>query len=408
MDRPGRDRAGSVGDIDADALIDLASDDWAWALVHLRTVLGEMDEAALGADGLRLRGLPAGRLAGGPDRDELCRFIVDDDQARRWLIQRLEAAPDIPMSVARAVGLPTLDEGEEPPKTDDTSDDGEGAAAEKLTQLRQRLRTVRAERDEQRRRAEGAEARARRLEQERDQQAVARTKAEHKITELEQTLGAAADERQRAVERERRRAAAQVADLEAQLTKLRRDAERRRDRDRQAEQAPRHASPLQSPSRGPKVVPESSGVVPGRPSRLPDDVDPSTREFAELLLDRGRLVLVDGYNVTLRHRADLALAEQRRWLVQLAGTAAQRRGLRLEIVFDGADGPAQSATGRTPRNVRVRFTPEGITADDEIVLAVEATDEPVVVVTDDVELAGRVRAADADVLGADPFVWAVR
>jgi predicted RNA-binding protein with PIN domain len=76
------------------------------------------------------------------------------------------------------------------------------------------------------------------------------------------------------------------------------------------------------------------------------------------------------------------------------------------VVFDG-----ERAGGGRPlagtREVEVRFTHAGITADDEVVLAVEATDEPVLVVTDDRELQLRVRASGADVVGTGPFLWAV-
>jgi rRNA-processing protein FCF1 len=56
--------------------------------------------------------------------------------------------------------------------------------------------------------------------------------------------------------------------------------------------------------------------------------------------------------------------------------------------------------------VSVVFTPTGVTADDEIALAVQATDEPVVVVTDDRELRDRVRPHGADLLRVDPFLGA--
>ena len=55
----------------------------------------------------------------------------------------------------------------------------------------------------------------------------------------------------------------------------------------------------------------------------------------------------------------------------------------------------------------MRFTGAGVTADDEIVLAVEGTDEPVAVVTDDRELSARVAVAGADVIGTTSFLGVV-
>ncbi|MCC5947677.1 MAG: NYN domain-containing protein [Nitriliruptoraceae bacterium] len=143
----------------------------------------------------------------------------------------------------------------------------------------------------------------------------------------------------------------------------------------------------------------------GRPSRLPAEVVAGTTEAARLLLHRGRRVLVDGYNVTKQHQGSLTLEGQRAWLVRLLATLVARRGVAPTIVFDGQ----VSSGGRPPmgaREVAVVFTPAGITADDEIVLAVDATDEPIVVVSDDRELVARVRALGADVLDTRSFLGA--
>jgi predicted RNA-binding protein with PIN domain len=79
--------------------------------------------------------------------------------------------------------------------------------------------------------------------------------------------------------------------------------------------------------------------------------------------------------------------------------------VRPVVYFDGEEaGGGRPRTGT--REVEVRFTPAGITADDELVLAVEATDEPVLVVTDDRELRARLLASGADVIGTAPFLWA--
>src|SRR5690606_19414550 len=101
------------------------------------------------------------------------------------------------------------------------------------------------------------------------------------------------------------------------------------------------------------------------------------------------------------------LAAQRDWLVGLLARLAARYRVRPTVYFDGA----QASGGRPPaggRAVEVRYTAAGLTADDEIVFAVEAMEPrtPVLVVTDDRELAGRVAALRADVIGTGPLVWA--
>ncbi|MFP4312668.1 MAG: NYN domain-containing protein, partial [Nitriliruptoraceae bacterium] len=125
-----------------------------------------------------------------------------------------------------------------------------------------------------------------------------------------------------------------------------------------------------------------------------------------LLLGAGRLVLIDGYNVTRTHRDDLDLEGQRTWLVQRCVTAAASLRIRPVVVFDGQRAGTSRPTAAR-QQVEVRFTPAGISADDELVLAVEATDEPVVVVTDDRQLRDRVRASGADVVGTLAFLGVV-
>ena len=74
------------------------------------------------------------------------------------------------------------------------------------------------------------------------------------------------------------------------------------------------------------------------------------------------------------------------------------------VIFDG-DGPAGSR--RDTAGVEVRFTAAGTTADDEIVFAVAATADPVLVITDDAELRARVRAEGGNVLGTVHLLGAI-
>ena len=92
--------------------------------------------------------------------------------------------------------------------------------------------------------------------------------------------------------------------------------------------------------------------------------------------------------------------------MQLLATAALQRRVRPVAVFDG-ERASVARPAVAGREVEVRFTPAGITADDELVLAAEATDEPILVVTDDRELQGRVRASGVDIAGTREFLEAL-
>jgi hypothetical protein len=284
-----------------------------------------------------------------------------------------------------------------------------GRARAEADRARDRLREVRDERDAARRRAEGAEGRAAAAEAELAALRAEVASLEAARTRLLDDLAAAEADRRRAVEREARRQTAEVERLRAELAALRRAEEEQRlveqRRVEARQQARRQAVRAQSEARREAQAERGTKVRPGRPSVLPSGIAPDTTEAADALLHAGRLVLVDGYNLTLQHRSDLALEAQRTWLTQLLSNLAARRRVRPVVVFDG-----ERAGGGRPwtggREVEVRFTPSGITADDELVLAVEATDEPVVVVTDDRELRARLLASGADVIGTAPFLWA--
>jgi outer membrane murein-binding lipoprotein Lpp len=384
----------------------LDADRWARVLGHVRAVLSGLPTDELGVEGARLAAMPTSRLSGGRGMRSLCDWLAASPVALARLAQRLETAGEeslledlrVEESGADAVGAHgtadahgPADARRAPPPADSSARD------------RDRLRKTRQDRDAALRRAEGAEARAQRL-------AAQVETLEARIGVLEQALDDArtaledADrERARAVERERRRQDARIVQLETQIVELRRVEDERRAAARRARDRERDATASPTPSPAPSTPPPSR-VVPGRPTRLPDGMHPDTREAADLLLDRGRLVLVDGYNVTKQHRPAATLEEQRAWLVQLLATAVARRGIRPTVLFDGERAGGAPAA----RGVQVRFTDEGVTADDEIVLWVEATDEPVVVVTDDRELTERVRESAADVLATAPFVWAIR
>jgi hypothetical protein len=231
------------------------------------------------------------------------------------------------------------------------------------------------------------------------------------LSTLRRQLDEASRDRDRAVERERRRRDAEVRDLTDTIAALRRaehdrhveerrrdEAARQRDARERADAARRQAEARDA------AAPRR--LVPGRPSQLPAGVLPGTTEHADVLLPPGRLLLVDGYNVTKQHQPTLELEGQRAWLVRTLATLAARRRVRPKAVFDGEGSGSRPASGS--REVEVVFTPAGVTADDELVLTVEATDEPVTVVTDDRDLTARLVAAGADVVRTVPFVGVTR
>ena len=186
------------------------------------------------------------------------------------------------------------------------------------------------------------------------------------------------------------------------------------------------AAGVVEPARTPGTLVERAPIGPGRPKgararlrearpsrvavTLPGGVLADSVDAAlHLLRVRGVLVVVDGYNVAKLGWPDLALAEQRRRLLDAMDEVVVRHGTRVQVVFDAA---SADALGRhTPRRLaRVAFSPAGVLADDVIVDLV--TDLPsgqaVVVVTNDNELRIRVRRHGANVLASEQLLGAAR
>jgi hypothetical protein len=227
---------------------------------------------------------------------------------------------------------------------------------------------------------------------------------EQQVAVLEAALAEAREEVTQAVARAERRAAARIEDLERALAAERSSLEelrRERDRDRSALEA------LRTELEGLRTRPTVGSVRPaasGRPLVLPDELDPDTTEAARWLLAGASTLLVDGYNVSLGLQPGRPLVDQRRWLVERLRPIAARGGAVPVVVFDG-DG--QGSMQRDRSGVEIRFTASGTTADDEIVFAVAATADPVLVITDDGELQRRVRAEGGNVLGTVHLLGAI-
>jgi hypothetical protein len=389
--------AGATPPVTEAGLRALDADDWARVLPVARRVLADLEPAEDAEAVERLRALPTGRLVGGAARRDLCRVLLADAPRRRRLLELLEEAGELERLAPRLTGPA----GSAPPQ--DTT--GRRRAADdraRRARDQERLRRLRQERDQTRRQADGARARAEAAERDAADAREEAAALRHELATAREALERAAEERRRAVDRERRRGQTGIEQLRREL----RDA--RRELDGAAARAAASAVPPQErpgPTSPAPRMPRRR--IAGRPSRLPDTVAWDTAEAVDLLLEAGREVLVDGYNVTRRHRPSLGLEAQRDWLVRRLATLAAQRRVRPVVVFDGERG-SSSRPGAGAREVQVRFTPAGVSADDELVFAVEAmpSDQPVVVVTDDRELAERLRALRADVVGTAPFLWA--
>ncbi|MBW3657674.1 MAG: NYN domain-containing protein [Actinobacteria bacterium] len=387
-------------------LLAIPPDDWAWLLVRVRRGLHDLDDALVTAELQRLRSSPASRLAGGRMRQALAAALAGGGPA--WHAVAEAVAADAPPDRLR-----WLVDGTRPPPATSRRRTRPPAAASRddaeLRRAKERARELRSELEEARRQLAGAEARAdaldARLQATSTELDDVRARADELATELATVRG----EQAGLVERERRRSERRIAELERELQDVRRRDETRREerarearaRDVAAQRSREEAAAAERRRRQP-----AARVRPGRPTVLPKGVAAGTREEADALLGPGRLVLVDGYNVTLSRGGQLSLEEQREWLIRVLAGLASRRRVRPQVVFDGRGEGSGGRPGDAARGVTVVFTPSGVTADDEIALAVQATDEPVVVVTDDRELRDRVRPHGADLLRAEQFLRA--
>lgn len=392
----------AVGD-----LLAVPPDDWAWLLPHLRASLDALDETVVDARVKRLRSSPASRLAGGRVRRELCELIAAGGPVWWDLATRLDELI-LPEPLGFLTGRPVAPGPNAPTDADpDQAPPRPAEATEADRRLRERARKLKEQRDEARRRAAGAESRAELLSSQLDELRSELDGLRGERDGLEAQLAESRREVGRVAERERRRRDARVEELEAELREIRRRQEQereeraRRRREKEAEEV--NAARARESKERRRGEPKQR-LIPGRPTRLPRGVVPDTTQEVDLLLGPGRLLIVDGYNVTITHRSNLSLEEQRVWLVRHLATLAASRKVRPEVIFDGRD------LGVTPRRIDgsrgvvVRFSLEGVTADEEIELAVSATDEPIVVVTDDRELRDRLRPHGVDLVRTTPFL----
>lgn len=117
------------------------------------------------------------------------------------------------------------------------------------------------------------------------------------------------------------------------------------------------------------------------------------------------VAIVDGYNVAKLGWPHLALIEQRECCIDALEELARRFGTDVRMILDGADVVGASARRRL---IRVQYSPAGVIADDVIRSAVAALplSTPVVVVTNDREIANDVRPLGVNVLSSDTLLAA--
>lgn len=372
---------------------------WADLLPHLRAALQAVADEALTPGLRRLRAAPTKRLRDGRVRRDLQRALADGGAL--WVAFRERLVAD---STAARQWVEALVAEEQPMVvTDDGATARDGDPAERL---KERARSLKRERDELARQVDGANARAAAAERARDDALIELETLRAELERRTSEVAAAQDAERAAADRANRRRDREVADLQEQLRDARRalDEARRDASDAREALARAGERPAASAAAEQSVV---SQLLPGRPSVVPDDVTPGTTEYARALLPRGRQVIVDGYNVTRTHRADLPLAEQRDWLVGLLSAAAARHGIDVTVIFDGSDGAGIGR--RRTRGIQVEFSRAGMTADDDICFVVAAVpeDEPLTVVTDDQGLRDRLRPDRVDFLYTREFLWAI-
>jgi predicted RNA-binding protein with PIN domain len=123
-----------------------------------------------------------------------------------------------------------------------------------------------------------------------------------------------------------------------------------------------------------------------------------------LTMPRARLI-VDGYNVSKTAWESSSLEAQRTRLLNGLAPLVARTGVETTVVFDAASSSSRPVVS-SPRGVKVRFSPEGVIADDVIreLVAAEPEGRVVVVVTNDQAVARDVVRAGARSASSEALV----
>lgn len=197
-----------------------------------------------------------------------------------------------------------------------------------------------------------------------------------------------AEERSSALKREVSRLKRRVDELERRLADERARAERAERKKTGTSASPRVRAPLPPPK----------GLLADAPETLSH------------WLSQGALLLVDGYNVGKAPRGfpDVELETMRTRVVDEVAKLVRKHSTEAIVVFDGADvTPGTARRSRGPVKIRYSKPPE--IADDHIVELVRGLPpDPVVVVTNDRELQGRVAEHRATVATSDQLLALIR
>ncbi|MGH7359974.1 MAG: NYN domain-containing protein [Candidatus Rokuibacteriota bacterium] len=127
-----------------------------------------------------------------------------------------------------------------------------------------------------------------------------------------------------------------------------------------------------------------------------------------MLRTRGVVLVVDGYNVSMRAWPHVAVEQQRRLLSGALAELHARLRCTVTVVFDGTDVDGEQQPGRP--GVRIVFSSGGEKADPVIIREVRAVPErfPVVVVSSDHWVRDHSREAGAKVVPADALLRVLR
>ncbi len=176
-----------------------------------------------------------------------------------------------------------------------------------------------------------------------------------------------------------------------------------------AASAPLLAPHQVAPRTGHRAKSAAGPPLARRPARLPPLVlDDSVEAIEHLVGLAGATLLVDGYNIAMSGwPADTAAGQRDRLAHALAGLAA-RTGVRVEVVFDGAD-VARGLGGAPPvAGVDVAFSPPDVEADDVILARVRVAALPIVVASDDRRVRDGARMGGANLATAHQLLELLR
>jgi predicted RNA-binding protein with PIN domain len=154
------------------------------------------------------------------------------------------------------------------------------------------------------------------------------------------------------------------------------------------------------PKRAPALRPRPP-VPPGMVADSPEALD-------AMLRAPGTVLIVDGYNVSMRAWDDATLVDQRKRLGAALASLHARTRASITLVFDGAE--VEGVRGPRRPGVRVVFSEQGEEADRVIVRSVRALPArvPVVVASSDGEVRADAERHGAVVVSAPTLLGALR